>query len=231
MASFGPALQLERQRRGLSLDDVARETRLASRYLLALEDESLDRLPGKPYNRSYVRIYAEYLGLDADRLVRDYDLEVSAQSEAGRLAVAPDALATMRVAAQHRAPQIPAGRTAVATRVRVSALSGVLIVALVAAMWMGAGYFRQSTEPAPVDASGPPEPVGSGGCPQRSLGCPDQRRSLSQLGPVRTRDRTTFRRRPCQWTAPGWGLTSSIDSSSDGPTRSSSVRASPFGRG
>jgi cytoskeletal protein RodZ len=163
MASFGPALQLERQRRGLSLDDVARETRLARRYLRALETESLDTLPGRPYNRAYLRTYADYLGLDADRLVRDYDLEVSAQAAASRVAVEPDALATMHVAAQHRAPQTPAGRAAFATRVRVSAVSGVVIVVLVGAMWWGARYFTQRTETVPVDAVGSPVLVGSGG--------------------------------------------------------------------
>lgn len=163
MACFGPVLQAARQRRGLSLDDVARETRLAKRYLLALETESLDTLPGGPYNRAYLRTYAEYLALDAGSLLREYDLEAKTQSEAGRLAIQPDALTTMRVAAQHRASHTPAGRTAFATPVRVSALSGVVFVVLVGAMWWGARHGMRSAETAPSGANDSPVLVGSGG--------------------------------------------------------------------
>ena len=145
MGSFGPALQRERQRRGIALDDVTRDTRLARRYLLALENESLADLPGRPYNRSYVRTYAKYLGLDADSLVRDYDLEAHRLSEAGRLVV------------QHRASR-PDGKTPFDTILHVSALSGVAFVALVGTIWtiwFGGSYFTRRPEPVPLGASRP----------------------------------------------------------------------------
>src|SRR2546427_584737 len=100
MPSFGSALRRARQQRGLSLDDVARDTRLSTRYLRALEEEALHELPRGPYNRAYVRTYATFLGLDADGLARDYALEEEAQTNAGRLTRSPDVLATMRQAAE-----------------------------------------------------------------------------------------------------------------------------------
>src|SRR5688572_8898526 len=63
-ASFGAMLLHARTQRGISHDDVARDTRVAKRYVLALENESLNSLPGGLYNRAYVRTYAAYLGLD-----------------------------------------------------------------------------------------------------------------------------------------------------------------------
>src|SRR5262245_43377350 len=79
MASFGATLKRAREARGLSLDDVAKETRVAKRYLTALEDETLSMLPGGPYNRSYLRTYAKILGLDDVALLGEYNAEESVQ--------------------------------------------------------------------------------------------------------------------------------------------------------
>ena len=155
-ASFGPILQRERQQRGITLDDVARATRLARRYLLALENESLNDLPGGPYNRAYLRTYAEYLGLDADSLVRDYD-------KAGRLVVEPDAMAAMRAVIQHRESQTTGGGIAVKTTARVVVLSGAALGVLIGAMWPGARHFTRSAETSLPRVSSPSPLVASEG--------------------------------------------------------------------
>ena len=72
MRSFGAALRRTREEKGISLDEIAGETRLSKRYLQALEDEAIHKLPGGTYNRAYLRSYAAYLGLDIDRLVHEY---------------------------------------------------------------------------------------------------------------------------------------------------------------
>ena len=79
MASFGTTLRRAREARGLTMDDVAKETRVARRYLAALEDETLATLPGGPYSRAYLRTYAKVLGLDAKQLLSDYAAEESLQ--------------------------------------------------------------------------------------------------------------------------------------------------------
>ncbi len=102
MASFGSALRSTRLGRGISLDDVARDTRLTKRCLQALEDESIPELPGEPYNRAYLRTYSAYLGLDPDDLVSDYEREAEAQTKTGRLVGRPDVLTAMRQAVERR---------------------------------------------------------------------------------------------------------------------------------
>jgi len=82
MASFGTTLRRAREARGLTLDDVAKETRVARRYLAALEDETLSLLPGGAYNRAYLRTYARALGLEAKTLLSDYAAEESLQGAA-----------------------------------------------------------------------------------------------------------------------------------------------------
>lgn len=153
MAFFGSELRRSRQRQGISLDDVARDTRLAKRCLLALEDESIPDLPGGPYNRAYLRTYAAYLGLDPDRLVRDYELEKEAQTKAGRLAVPPDVLTAMRQAVENRRSQPAVGRRGLGTIARIAGFAGVAISLLSGLVWVGTQRFTSSDETAPIGAS------------------------------------------------------------------------------
>jgi cytoskeletal protein RodZ len=153
MASFGSELRRTRQRQGISLDDVARDTRLAKRCLLALEDESIPELPGAPYNRAHLRTYAAYLGLDPDRLVRDYELEKEAQTKAGRLAVRPDVLTAMRQVVERRRSQPAVGRRGLGTIARIAGFAGVAISLLIGLVWVGPQRFTSSDETAPIGAS------------------------------------------------------------------------------
>ena len=158
MSSFGPALRRARQQQGISFDDVARDTRLSKRYLLALEEESLSELPGGTYNRAYLRTYALYLRLDPDSLGRDYALEEEAQTKAGRLAVGLDVLATMRkVAERPRAQPLPSG-SRVRTVVRAVGVAGVAVALLVGLTWVRTRGFTRRNDTVPIGRSSPPPP-------------------------------------------------------------------------
>ena len=69
MESIGEKLRLARERNALTLDQVARETHVAKRFLKALEDEDFSVFPGETYAMGFLRNYAEYLGLDAEELI------------------------------------------------------------------------------------------------------------------------------------------------------------------
>jgi cytoskeletal protein RodZ len=68
---IGETLRGARLERGLEREAAARETKIRSRYLAALEEESFDLLPGEVYTRSFVREYAEFLGLDPKPLLEE----------------------------------------------------------------------------------------------------------------------------------------------------------------
>jgi cytoskeleton protein RodZ len=72
MESIGEKLRLARERNALALDQVARETHVAKRFLKALEDEDFSVFPGETYAMGFLRNYAEYLGLDAEELISIY---------------------------------------------------------------------------------------------------------------------------------------------------------------
>jgi cytoskeleton protein RodZ len=70
---IGSSLRQARVRRRLELDRVEADTHIRSRYLKALEDERFDLLPEPAYARGFLRTYADYLGLDAQHFVDEYN--------------------------------------------------------------------------------------------------------------------------------------------------------------
>lgn len=68
-ASLGETLRQARRARGVTLDDAARATRIPHKYLLALEDDEPQALPGGVYGRGVLRAYARYLEIDPEPLL------------------------------------------------------------------------------------------------------------------------------------------------------------------
>ena len=81
MFEIGTSLRGARERQGLELAQVERETRIRTRYLQALEDERFDVLPGSAYAKGFLRTYAEFLGLDGERFVDEYNERFPATEE------------------------------------------------------------------------------------------------------------------------------------------------------
>lgn len=65
----GQKLRKTRLEKGVDLDEVARVTRITKGYLLALEDDALEKLPSEAYARGFLRIYANFLGLPAEEVL------------------------------------------------------------------------------------------------------------------------------------------------------------------
>ena len=61
---IGVALRNAREHRGMSIQDVADETRIRRAYVAAIEDMRLDQLPSRPFTIGYVRSYAELMGFE-----------------------------------------------------------------------------------------------------------------------------------------------------------------------
>ena len=61
--SFGRDLQLERENRGISLEQLAASTKVPSRFLNALEADDLRGLPGGVFNKGIVSSYCRHLGI------------------------------------------------------------------------------------------------------------------------------------------------------------------------
>lgn len=82
MFEIGSSLRDARTRRGLELSQIEQETRIRPRYLQALEDERFDLLPGEAYAKGFLRTYADFLGLEGERFVDEYNSRFPASEEA-----------------------------------------------------------------------------------------------------------------------------------------------------
>ncbi len=72
MESIGDKLKNEREGKGYSIEQIARDTNIAKRYLEALEAEDFAAFPGDPYLIGFLRNYSDYLGIDPDEMVTLY---------------------------------------------------------------------------------------------------------------------------------------------------------------
>src|ERR671932_171860 len=72
MQAIGERLREARMRQGLDLGEGGVATKIRAKYLRALENDEFAMLPGSTYVKSFLRTYAEYLGLDAQLLVEEF---------------------------------------------------------------------------------------------------------------------------------------------------------------
>jgi cytoskeleton protein RodZ len=69
---FGDSLRHARERRGVTVHQIAATTRIPVMALEALEHNEVSRLPGGIFSRAFVRAYAREVGLDPERTVREF---------------------------------------------------------------------------------------------------------------------------------------------------------------
>jgi len=137
--SFGTRLKTERERRKISLADISVSTKIGTRFLVAIEEEHFDQLPGGIFNKAFVRAYAHHLGIDEEQAISDF-MAASGTKSPPPEAVdgeAPDpqivALAANLKIENRPAFSIPWGTMALA----------LLVVAFVLALW---GFYNRQSQ-------------------------------------------------------------------------------------
>jgi helix-turn-helix protein/uncharacterized protein DUF4115 len=78
---IGNSLREARQRQGLDLTRVEDATKIRGKYLQALEDERFEVLPAETYVKGFLRTYAEYLGLDGQIYVDEFNSRFASAEE------------------------------------------------------------------------------------------------------------------------------------------------------
>ena len=73
MFEIGNSLREARLRQGLEFADVERATKIRPKYLRALEDEQFEILPAQTYVKGFLSTYAEFLGLDGQLYVDEFN--------------------------------------------------------------------------------------------------------------------------------------------------------------
>lgn len=137
MTDIGATLREARLRARIDITEVEQATKIRTKYLRAMEDEEWGLLPGPTFVKSFLRTYADYLGLDSRMLVEEWKrrYEGPAEVEAAPPRSRPSRSAGRRSSrgpsrpAPPRLPEPP-------PRWRPYALVGVVIVALVVGLYL-----------------------------------------------------------------------------------------------
>lgn len=79
MFELGNSLREARVRQGLDFSQAELGTKIRSKYLRAIEEEHFDVLPADTYVRGFLRAYADYLGLDGQLYVDEYESRFAAE--------------------------------------------------------------------------------------------------------------------------------------------------------
>lgn len=72
---IGQILKEAREEKSLTLDDIQEMTKIQKRYLVAIEQNEFQALPGRFYARAFIKEYAEVIGLNATELLAEFDEE------------------------------------------------------------------------------------------------------------------------------------------------------------
>jgi hypothetical protein len=81
MPEIGATLREARMRARIDVSEIEAQTKIRAKYLRALENEEWGLLPGPTFVKSFLRTYAQALGLDGKALVEEYRLHHERPSE------------------------------------------------------------------------------------------------------------------------------------------------------
>jgi hypothetical protein len=136
---IGNSLREARVRRSLDLNQAEFATKIRAKYLRALVDERFEQLPSPTYVKGFLRTYADFLGLDGQLYVDEYNSRFVAGEDSDRVR-------RSSVRPERRARRLELGI------VLVVIVVGVLVALVVAATWSSSG-----STPPPTTASTPVE--------------------------------------------------------------------------
>src|SRR5205823_14687893 len=83
MFEIGTSLREARLRKQVDIVQAEQGTKIRAKYLRALEDEQFELLPAQTYVKGFLRSYAEYLGLDGELYVDEYNSRYVIGEEGG----------------------------------------------------------------------------------------------------------------------------------------------------
>jgi cytoskeleton protein RodZ len=138
VCEIGNSLREARLRQQLDFPEIEHSTKIRGKYLRALEEEQFDVLPAQTYVKGFLRTYAEYLGLDGQLYVDEYNSRYVAGDEESPLRAGR--------------PPVPARERRVQRGMVLAVVGGIAVLtALVIAAWkFGGGSSHKAALPPPV---------------------------------------------------------------------------------
>jgi cytoskeleton protein RodZ len=133
--TLGEKLRQAREERGITLSEVAEQTRISSLYLESIDNDDYRTLPGGIFNRGFVKSYAKYVGLDEQEALAEYS-QILAQSESAE----EDHL-------KHYKPEVLTDDRSGSSMLPTIIVALVILALMTAGVLYGVSYLRQPSDP------------------------------------------------------------------------------------
>lgn len=125
LLNIGEELRTARKLQEISLEKVHEDTRIGIDFLESLEQGKTERMPHPVYARGFVRIYANYLGLDGEKIVEDFSNLYHEEDQFGKIT----------------SEELPLSLKNTGQRSSLSGLFKALVFILILALILSAGWF------------------------------------------------------------------------------------------
>jgi cytoskeletal protein RodZ len=140
--AIGERLREARMRQKIDIAEVESATKIRAKYLRALENEEFGLLPGNTFVKTFMRTYAEYLGLDAQLLIEEYRVDYEPRGEGD---LQPMVSRPSRRQQERRRPRASKGPPGPGTAIVVVM---VVVVAILAILGLTGGSSNSGNKPA-----------------------------------------------------------------------------------
>lgn len=144
--NLGKTLEEQREQLGLTLQEVAEQTRIRKVYLESIEMGQFQNLPGQAYVTGFIRVYARHLGLDSDELLSQLETSLNPEASQSSDPKAPGAF-------QEQSSTVPKPETGWGAFI----LGFAVVLALGSLFYFMPAFFESSVPPGQV----PQNPAGS----------------------------------------------------------------------
>jgi cytoskeleton protein RodZ len=142
MAEIGETLRDARMRARIDVSEIEAKTKIRAKYLRALENEEWGLLPGPTFVKSFLRTYAQALGLDGKALVEEYRLRFE---DPGESALEPIVSAPQRGRARATGGGRPSGASPSRGYIAIVGVVLVVIVLLIVGLVTNGGGSSSSS--------------------------------------------------------------------------------------
>ncbi len=146
--TIGKKLHDARVAKGYTLDDLQKNTKIQKRYLIAIEDNDFDALPGEFYVRAFVKQYADSVGLDGTELLTQFDTKLPDTEDPEYVERVNSDNPKTRSAQR----QVDQRNEKIRRYIPVAAVSVVVLVILIA-IWVAAAHSTHDTAKTQIDTS------------------------------------------------------------------------------
>src|SRR5262245_59895022 len=198
---LGEQLKAERERKGIVLDEICESTKIRKDYLQAIERHDWDALPGHVFTQSYLRSYAECLGMDSKLLLMAYARERRIRGYDDPALVGMEAQDQTKVILARLAKTNGLEEVAVPPRYKWAALGVVVIVVVGLVLWTvirAVGEERSARVPAASSAVASATRPATGASPLSAGSTTETSQAAVQVPPATSTSQTS----PGQWQLP-----------------------------